>query len=1019
MNLMPKLSNRKLTLVTIFWIFSLIWASLTGFSQSIYIYDDNFSLAIRSACPTCIGPFNNLLSPAATLTRLDVSNWNIADLSGLEGFTSLDTLLCNNNQLTRLPTLPKNLTSLSCFKNQLTCLPALPNSLKFLRIDADKVTCFVNSVNGLKVYDAANNLIASPPICTYIPDEGFAETIRRVCPDCIGPCNNLLPPAAAITSLFINAYYIQDIKGIENFTSLQSLTINFAQLKSLPTLPNSLKELHCTRTLITNLSPLPSNLEILDLSYNRLTSLPTLPNGLISLICPFNQLKSLPTLSESLLYLDCQDNLISKLPALTDKLWSLNCANNQLSCLPFLPLALKSLSIYGNSITCLPNKVGGLLVQSGTGTLLPICSVPDQNFVKAIKNSCPSCMDSCYRLLPAASSLTSLDVSNQGISDLTGINLFSALQTLNISNNPLTCLPVLPVTLTKLIVNPNEVKCLPKLIPGLQVYNKNNEQIATPPVCPLYIPDSNFALAIRRTCFSCIDDCNYLLPPAFTLKSLNISEGKITSLSGIDQFTSLETLDCSYNLLTELPGLPLSLKSLNCSYNKLTSLPSLPVTLTKLECNNNKLEHLPALPDKLSWLSCANNQLNCLPFLPNTLVYLVIAGNSKIICLPNRVKGLYIVYNQGIFYLPVCGVADANFLKVIQNNCPNCIDSCYNLLPGVTDITVLDVSNKNITDLTGISAFIGLKTLDCSKNSITCLPALPATLSKLVIDADKIRCLPNLIPGLQVYDSAGNLITTPPVCPFFIPDINFANAIRSHCPKCIDDCNFLLTPASELTSLLVANSKISNLTGLEGFPSLVYLYCSSNQITSLPTLPNNLTHLSCASNQLTSLPTLPENLTYLSCELNQVTSLPDLPNSLVSMYCTNNKLLSLPPLPVNLERLHCSNNQITCLPLLPNFLIELSIDSNMIRCLPNTVAGLKVYDQNLSSISMLPLCPVSLMHPTGLVPTGTYIATQTIESGASLSVGGTNYHAGQSITLKPGFQTLEGRTFSVEVRGCN
>lgn len=1014
---MPILFNRKLILVTLVWIFSAIWASLTCFAQSIYDY--NFASAIRTACPTCIGTFNNLLPPATTLTRLDVSNWNIADLSGIEGFTSLDTLLCNNNQLTRLPALPKNLAALSCFNNQLTCLPALPNSLKFLKIDADKVTCFVNSVNGLKVYDVANNLIASPPICTFIPDEGFAETIRRACPDCIGSCNNLLPHAAELTSLFINAYPIQDITGIDNFTSLQSLTINFAQLKSLPNLPNSLKELHCTRTLITSLPPLPSNLEILDLPYNRLTSLPPFPNSLTFLNCSFNQLKSLPTLSESLRYLDCQDNLIAKLPILTDKLWLLNCANNQLYCLPFLPLTLKSLSVYGNNITCLPNKVEGLWAQSSTGTLLPVCSVPNQNFIKAIKNSCPSCIDSCYRLLPAVNSLTALDVSNQGITDLTGIGLFSALQTLNISNNPLTCLPVLPSTLTKLIVNPDEVTCLPTLIPGLQVYNKNGEQIVTPPVCPLYIPDSNFALAIRRSCFNCIDTCNYLLPPAFALKSLNVSEGQITSLSGIDQFTSLETLDCSYNLLTELSTLPSSLKSLNCSSNKLISLSSLPVSLTNLECNNNKLEHLPTLSNKIARLLCANNQLSCLPFLPNTLEYLVIAGNSKIDCLPNRVVGINIQYNQGVSYLPVCGVADANFLKVIQNNCPNCIDSCYNLLSGVANINFLDISNKNITDLTGISAFTGLKTLDCSKNSITCLPVLPTTLSKLVIDADKIICLPNLIPGLQVYDSAGNLIATPHVCPFFIPDINFANAIRNHCPNCIDDCNFLLPPAAELTVLLVANSKISNLTGLEGFPSLVYLYCSSNQLTSLPTLPKNLTYLSCGLNQLTSLPTLPKNLTYLSCDLNQLTSLPDLPNSLVSMYCTNNKLLSLPPLSVNLERLHCSNNQITCLPLLPNSLIELGIDPNTIRCLPNTVIGLKVYDQNLKSISALPLCPVSLIHSTVQVAAGTYIATQTIESGASLSVGGTNYHAGKSITLKPGFQTLEGRTFSVELRGCN
>ncbi len=38
------------------------------------------------------------------------------------------------------------------------------------------------------------------------------------------------------------------------------------------------------------------------------------------------------------------------------------------------------------------------------------------------------------------------------------------------------------------------------------------------------------------------------------------------------------------------------------------------------------------------------------------------------------------------------------------------------------------------------------------------------------------------------------------------------------------------------------------------------MYCSNNQLSGLPTLPNTLTHLCCSNNQLLSLPDLPNSL---------------------------------------------------------------------------------------------------------------------------------------------------------------
>jgi Leucine-rich repeat (LRR) protein len=153
----------------------------------------------------------------------------------------------------------------------------------------------------------------------------------------------------------------------------------------------------------------------------------------------------------------------------------------------------------------------------------------------------------------------------------------------------------------------------------------------------------------------------------------------------------------------------------------------------------------------------------------------------------------------------------------------------------------------------------------------------------------------------------------------FIPDLTRFKNIKS-----------LYCSYNELTSLphtLPENIKI--------------LYCSNNQLTSLPILPQNLKILSCSNNQLTSLHSLPENLEQLYCSNNQLTSLPTLPQNLKILCCGNNLLNSLPTLPKNLEQLYCCNNQLDSLPTLPQNLEQLSCGNNKLACLPTLPKNLK------------------------------------------------------------------------------
>ena len=105
-------------------------------------------------------------------------------------------------------------------------------------------------------------------------------------------------------------------------------------------------------------------------------------------------------------------------------------------------------------------------------------------------------------------------------------------------------------------------------------------------------------------------------------KIISVHFKNLTYLPDLTRFIYLETLDFTYNKLTNLPDLPDSLILLNCSENKLISLPDLPKTLKHLYCHNNKLTYLPNLPKSLITLHCYENKLSNLPDLPDSLILL-------------------------------------------------------------------------------------------------------------------------------------------------------------------------------------------------------------------------------------------------------------------------------------------------------------------------------------------------------------------------------------------------------------
>lgn len=184
---------------------------------------------------------------------------------------------------------------------------------------------------------------------------------------------------------------------------------------------------------------------------------------------------------------------------------------------------------------------------------------------------------------------------------------------------------------------------------------------------------------------------------------------------------------------------------------------------------------------------------------------------------------------------------------------------------GVSD---LDLSQKNIADLTGIEDFLALKNLDCSDNLLTNIDV--TQLSNLNI--------------LWCYD---NQLTT----------LNIAQNTNLNALRCENN---------GLTSLNLSNNI-----------NLVDLACEGNEISSLDVTNNlNLSRFQCANNLLTTLDVSRNiNLSYLSCEENQLTDLDLTTNGrLAVLLCFFNQLTQL-DLSQNssLAVLECSSNNLCSL----------------------------------------------------------------------------------------------------------
>lgn len=271
---------------------------------------------------------------------------------------------------------------------------------------------------------------------------------------------------------------------------------------------------------------------------------------------------------------------------------------------------------------------------AASGVAIDAATFPDANFREALKE-----MEiGADGVLTDAEieKQTALSVSDQGIRDLTGVEVFTSLQKLYCERNQINKMPKLPQSLKELWCHNNQLTELPELPPELEMLYCIHNRLTKLPELPdhlnsLYcdgnelsklpeLPDSMRWLYCN---YNKLTELPYL--PA-KLISIRCYENELTFLPALPE--NLKSLYCYSNNLTYLPELPKGLNWLYCNGNQLTELPELPETLMEIQCGGNKLTELPELPSNLVSFSCTNNQLTSLPELPKMLVNLWCSENQ-------------------------------------------------------------------------------------------------------------------------------------------------------------------------------------------------------------------------------------------------------------------------------------------------------------------------------------------------------------------------------------------------------
>lgn len=314
------------------------------------------------------------------------------------------------------------------------------------------------------------------------------------------------------------------------------------------------------------------------------------------------------------------------------------------------------------------------------------------------------------------------------------------------------------------------------------------------------------------------------------ITDMNVTGLGIVSMAGVEHFTALTELVCSYNSITELDvSRSSALITLDCSSNSLTGLdvsnnPALTTLvcggnmlsdldlsactgLVRLECDRNSLNALDLSANlALEGLNCSSNKLSALDLSANTAL-------AELSCDNNRLATLDLSANTGL-YFAYCGNHSPQLNAYWENG---------KLLYNMSALVGGKLANVHVEDAP-YDESTGIVTL--------CDPAVSANIStefSYVIDitaGSGAQTVLNAYATVQVPEQPGTVK---------INETNFPDAaFRAYVSSSFDkNGTGLLLPGqiAAITSIDCSNMGIANLKGVELFTALKTLHCDSNSIS--------------------------------------------------------------------------------------------------------------------------------------------------------------------------------------------
>ena len=552
----------------------------------------------------------------AGVTSINVNEKSIADLKGIEYFTALENLHCNNNQLTALDMSANTaLRNLNCYSNQLTALDVSKNeALVLLNCSNNALSALdVKANTALEYLNCSNNKLTALDVSKNMALEGL------LCYD-----NKLtaldVSKNTALTKLYC---YGNQIRG-----------------KAMQTLINSLHSTGgylCVYTSAATDGNEINTIQVGEAKAKKWTV--TERNG--SSEVDYAGIHAVAIDETNFPDDNFRENWILKQTFadddyLTDQeaasVTAIDVSSKGIANLKGIEhfTALKTLNCSGNYLT--------------TSTL----DVSKNEALEVL--NCSSNYNLTTINLSKNTKLKTLDCSNNYEMTALDVSANTALQTLRCNNNQLNTLDVSKNTaLKELYCYCNYIRDegMQTLISSLHqnggtlyAYDTTNDQnemtttnvadakakkwqvkawdgskyVDYAGIFAVYINNTNFPDATFRNYVGDFDlnSNGYLTENEIdAVTEISVPMMNITSLKGIEYFTALTTLDCNSNKLTAL------------DVTKNTAL-------TTLDCYDNQLTALDVSANTaLEYLNCSNNKLTALDMTHNTsLEQLVCSGNN-------------------------------------------------------------------------------------------------------------------------------------------------------------------------------------------------------------------------------------------------------------------------------------------------------------------------------------------------------------------------------------------------------